>query len=201
MADTEKKFTLVSERFQRLRLTETIGKKGKPMTQEEFAASIHLSPSTVKRYETKNPVLTETALLYFARYFKTTINYLIGETEIKDPLLYYQEEMRIEDEALDAYETECRVKVERIKALFELCGYSYENIENSKEYIANGFAEALGEKSIFPGPHKLTDPEGLNDTIYLSDEELENIKRLLGDAVAFECFRIKRGRDKKDGNG
>ena len=40
----------------------------------------------------------------------------------------------------------------------------------------------------------------MNETIYLSDAELENIKQQLGYTVAFECYRIKRGRDKCNGN-
>ena len=195
--EKEKAFTLVGERLRLLRETKTTGEKRMHMSQDELGEALNLSKPTIGRYERDNPTLGLSTLEHIAKFFNTTVAYLTGATDIKDPLLYYQEEMRIEDKALDAYETECRVKVERIKALFELCGYSYENVEGTAEYDFDG----LQGEQFFPGPHKLTDPAGLNDTIYLSDDELENIKRLLGDAVAFECFRIKRGRDKKDGNG
>jgi len=197
MADVEKSFTLMSERLKRLRETETTGEKRKNMSQSELADALNLSEATIKRYETKNPTLGLTTLEHIAKYFNTTVDYLTGTTDIKDPLLYYQSLEEDSAEGYNQYENDRLAVIERTKALFNMCGYNYENIDNSPGYEFDG----LQGEQFFPGPHKLTDPEGLNDTIYLSDGELENIKRLLGDAVAFECFRIKRGRDKKDGNG
>lgn len=196
MSNVENSYTLVSERLKRLRETETTGKKRKNMSQTELAEALNLSEATIKRYETNNPTLGKTTLEHIARFFKTTVDYLTGVTDIKNPLLYYRSMEEASIDGLVQYENDRLAGIEKLKALFDVCGYQYESIDGSVEYDFGG----LNNEQSFPGPHKLIDPEGLNDDIYFSDKELENLKRLLSDAIAFECFRIKRGRDKKDGN-
>ena len=194
----EKTFTLVSSRLQLLRKTETVGKgrKGKFMSQAELADALHLSEMTIKRYENNNPTLGQSTLAYLATFFNTTDAYLSGATDIKDPLLYYKSLDDAAAEGLSKYETEIQVEIEKIKNLFLMCGYQYENISGTSSYDFDG----IGAPAVYGGPHKLIDPQGINETIYLSDDELENIKRQLGDMVAFECFRILRRRGKENGN-
>ena len=198
--DTKKEntYTLVSSRLKSLRKTETVGKgkKGKFMSQVELADALHLSEPTIKRYEKNNPTLGQSTLEYLAVFFNTTVAYLTGATDIKDPLLYYKTLDDADAEVVSQYETEIQVKIEKIKNLFLMCGYQYENISGTASYDFDG----IGAPAVYDGPHKLIDPQGVNETIYLSDDELENIKRQLGDMVAFECYRIKRGRDKCNGN-
>ena len=194
----EKTFTLVSSRLQLLRKTETVGKgkKGKFMSQAELADALHLSEMTIKRYENNNPTLGQSTLAYLATFFNTTVAYLSGTTDIKDPLLYYKTLDDAAAEGLSLYETEIQAENERIKNLFLMCGYQYENISGTSSYDFDG----IRAPPVYDGPHKLIDPQGINETIYLSDAELENIKQQLGYTVAFECYRIKRGRDKCNGN-
>lgn len=194
----ENTYTLISTRLRLLRKSETVGKgkKGKYMSQAELADALHLSEMTIKRYENKNPTLGQTTLEYLATFFNTTVAYLTGATDIKDPLLYYKTLDDAAAEGMSQYETEIQAENERNKNLFAMCGYKYENISGTAVYEFDG----IEGPAVYDGPHKLIDPQGINETIYISDDELKNIKRQLGDAVAFECYRIKRGRDNRNGN-
>ena len=191
----ENTYTLMSCRLQKLRKTETIGKgkNGKCMSQSDLANALHLSVMTIKRYENNNPMLGESTLSHFAAFFNTTVAYLTGATDIKDPLLYYK---TLDDEALSEYMLAEHAETERIKNLFAMCGYQYKNISHTACYEFDGIAAPKR----YNGPHELTDPKGINETIYLSDEELENLKHQLYDTIAFECYRIRRGRGEHNGN-
>lgn len=192
----EKAYTLVSARLRLLRETETVGKKRKYMSQEELGAALNFSLSTIKRYESNNPTLGQTTLECIATFFNTTVAYMTGASDIKDPLLYYKSLDDAADYGMSRYETEIQAENERNKNLFAMCGYKYENISRTAVYDFDG----IEGPAVYDGPHKLIDPQGVNETIYISDDELKNIKRQLGDTVAFECYRIKRGRDNRNGN-
>ena len=192
----ENAYTLVSARLRLLRETETVGKKRKYMSQAELGAALNFSLSTIKRYENNNPTLGQTTLECIATFFNTTVAYLTGASDIKDPLLYYKTLDDAADDEMSRYETEIQAENERTKNLFAICGYKYENISRTAAYDFDG----IEAPAVYDGPHKLIDPQGVNETIYISDDELENIKRQLGDMVAFECYRIKRGRDNRNGN-
>ena len=192
----ENTYTLISTRLRLLRKSETVGKKRKYMSQAELGEALNLSVMTIKRYENKNPTLGQTTLEYLATFFNTTVAYLSGATDIKDPLLYYKTLDDAADYEMSRYETEIQAENERNKNLFAMCGYKYENIGGTAAYEFDG----IEVPAVYEGPHKLVDPQGINEVIYLSDDELENIKRQLGDTVAFECYRIKRGRENRNGN-
>lgn len=187
----QSKKNIVGERIALLR--EGIG-----ASQEEFAEMIGLQDRTqVHRYEKGTSIPKKSRLAKIADITNTTVSYIRGETNTRDPILYYEELRNAEDAGLADLEIERLSKIERIKSLFNLCGFKYENIESTAQYEFDG---ATGPKE-FNGPHKIMDPQEINDIIYLSDEELKALQERLGDTVAFECFRIKRGRDKENGNG
>ncbi len=173
-------------------LRESIG-----VSQESFADMIGLSDRTqVYRYEKGQAVPGKKRLKKIAEIANTTVAYLLGETDIKDPLLYYQATETAADEGYSEYIAEETAKVEHLKSFFNRCGYLYENISNEACYE---FAVFDGKQPI--GPHKLTDKTGLSDPLYLSDEEIKSLFANMSDALAFECFRIIRRRDKENGNG
>ena len=95
------------------------------MSQAELADALHRSEMTIKRYENNNPTLGQSTLAYLATFFNTTVAYLSGTTDIKDPLLYYKTLDDAAAEGLSLYETEIQVENERIKNLFLMCGYQY----------------------------------------------------------------------------
>lgn len=167
------------------------------VSQENFAEMIGLSDRTqVYRYEIGKALPGKKRLKKIADATNTTVEYLLGETDIKDPLLYYKTLDDAAAEGMSQYETEIQAENERNKNLFAMCGYKYENISRTAVYDFDG----IEGPAVYDGPHKLIDPQGINETIYISDDELKNIKRQLGDTVAFECYRIKRGRENRNGN-
>lgn len=172
-------------------LRESIG-----VSQENFADMIGLSDRTqIYRYEKGQAVPGKKRLKKIADVANTTVAYLLGETDIKDPLLYYQATEAAADEGYSEYIAEETAKIEHLKSFFNRCGFLYENIGNEARYDF-----AVFDNKQPAGPHKLTDKRGLTDTLYLSDEEINGLFSNMSDALAFECFRILRMRDKENGN-
>lgn len=181
-------------------------KENSKVSQETMAAIIGKSRSTLVRCERgelgkKGEIkLKDTDLALFARLVGVCVPYILGETDIADPVEYEMQLDKEEDEALASIEEYRLEKIKQYETLFKLCGFQYENIEHKAEYDFCAFFEGV---PYYEGPHKLTEQNAAGDTaaLYLSDDELEKLKDRLGDTVAFECFRIKRGRDNDNGNG
>lgn len=184
-------------------------KENRKAAQQTLADILGISRSTLDRCERgelgkKGEIkLKNTDLALFARLVGVCVPYILGETDIADPVEYEMQLDKEEDEALTSIEEYRLEKIKQYETLFKLCGFQYENIEYTTEYMRDAFCAFFGEAPYYGGPHKLTEQNAAGDTValYLSDDELEKLKDRLGDTVAFECFRIKRGRDNDNGNG
>ncbi len=180
---------------------------GKRLTQAQLAEKMGLSEEQIKRYEKyglpKRPGVRNAKALLLAKIFGVVPEYIKGETSIKDPLQYYawleQSEAEAEDAALaGAAEVfaEEEAREVRYKNLFSMCGYQYEYIGRTTAYDFGG----ISGTTQYNGPHELRDSQGTNNALYLNDDELKYLMQRLSDTVAFECYRIQRGRDKSHGN-
>lgn len=184
-------------------------KENSKVSQETLAAILGKSRSTIDRCERgelgkKGEIkLKDTDLALFARLVGVCVPYIIGETDIADPMEYELQLDREEDEALTSIEEYRLEQIRQYETLFKLCGFQYENIEYNPEYMRDAFCAFFEDAPYYGGPHKLTEQNAAGDAValYLSDDELEKLKERLYDTVAFECFCIKRGRDKDNGNG
>ena len=53
--------------------------------QKEFAALLHVSQATYSRYETGELDIPHSALQILADYYHTSVDYLLGRTDTKEP--------------------------------------------------------------------------------------------------------------------
>lgn len=184
---------LEAQRIKDLRVKTIRG--GKKLTQAQLAEEIGVSDEQIKRYEKnglpESPGVRNTKAEQLAKIFGVVPEYIKGETDISDPLLYYSQLEQDRDEAMSAYYAEEKAQIARYKNLFELCGFTYEYIGNTAEY---DFA-----KHQYDGPHKLRDKNKTLRPLYLTDEELSDLITKLEEHTLFECFCISRRR--RNGNG
>ncbi len=201
LVSVKAKKELINSFTRKIEVLSTI--RGKNVSEENFAQMLGISRLTLRRVEdgdigkTEELRLNDEQISWICTLTNTHPNYVMCETDIKDPAVYHREMSRIEDEALEAYENEEKAKIESLRAFFNECGYLYEYIGNEGWYM---FADD-GQEPAPAGPHKLTEKDGDADTFYLSSTELEELKSRLSDTIAFEHFRIIRRRDKENGNG
>ena len=171
------------------------GRKRSSMSQEELGEALNYSREQIGRYERGEVIPDNKVLASIARLLGTTVDYITGETDIIDPGEYYNHLEKISNEAANDYYVEEIAKYEQLKNLFIMCGYEYDNMG-----AAFDFQDFSSSAEHFYGPHKLTDPNDINTTIYLSDEEINQLKQTIHDTIAFECYRIARTRRLNNGN-
>lgn len=53
--------------------------------QKEIAELLHISQATYSRYETGDLEIPHSALQTLADFYKTSVDYLLGRTDIRDP--------------------------------------------------------------------------------------------------------------------
>lgn len=53
--------------------------------QKEIAELLHISQATYSRYETGDLEIPHSALQTLADFYKTSVDYLLGRTDISDP--------------------------------------------------------------------------------------------------------------------
>ena len=53
--------------------------------QKEIAKILHVSQATYSRYETGELDIPHSALQTLADFYKTSVDYLLGRTDVKDP--------------------------------------------------------------------------------------------------------------------
>lgn len=189
---------------------EIVSLKSKKISQERIASILGIGRLKFRRAlcgdvgKSGKLRLNEEQLILIGYLTGSHIAYITGETDVRNEISYsaYCELTAENDEAMDAYYDYQREQNEKTATLLALCGYKYENIEDTTEYTRDECLWDFQDGYIrhYAGPHKITD-NITEDTIYVSDRDLEKLKERLYDTVAFECFCIKRGRDKDNGNG
>lgn len=55
------------------------------LPQRELAALLHVSQTTYSRYETGTLDIPSSSLIYLARFYKTSVDYLLGLTDNPKP--------------------------------------------------------------------------------------------------------------------
>lgn len=70
---------MLGERLKELR-------KEKKLLQKELAYDLNLSQETISLYETNRREPDYTTLIKIADYFNVSVDYLLGRTDIKDPM-------------------------------------------------------------------------------------------------------------------
>ncbi len=172
---------------------------GKKLTQAQLAEEIGVSDEQIKRYEKnglpKSPGVRNAKAEQLARIFGVVPEYIKGETDISDPLLYYSQLEQDRDEAMSVYYAEEKARIARYKNLFMMCGFTYEYIGNTAEY---DFQDSGRGVHHYDGPHKLRDKNKTLRPLYLTDKELSALIEKLEEHTLFECFCIVRRR--RNGN-
>ncbi|MCI8388985.1 MAG: helix-turn-helix transcriptional regulator [Clostridiales bacterium] len=124
---------MLSERLKTLR-------KKKGITQTQLAEEFHISAGTVGNWETGNREPDYETLLKLAKYFEVTVDYLLGNDEIKkSPTVDSTTE---EDEELIEYLEELKNRPE-MRMLFSLSkGATKKDVEDAVRII-----QALRERN------------------------------------------------------
>lgn len=181
-------------------LREKTLRNGKKLTQAQLAERIGVDVETIKRYEKnglpESPGVRNTKAEQLAQIFGVVPEYIKGETDISDPLLYYSQLEQDRDEAMSAYYADEKARIARYKNLFEMCGFTYEYIGNTAGY---DFQDSGRGVHHYEGPHKIRDKNKTLRTLYLTDGELSDLLAQLEEHTLFECFCISRRR--RNGNG
>ena len=60
-------------------------REDKDLNQEEIAKLLHVSQATYSRYESGVLDISAAALAILAEFYKTSIDYLLGLTDVKEP--------------------------------------------------------------------------------------------------------------------
>ncbi len=172
-------------------------KNVKEWSQEELAENIGVDTQTIGRYERMECSVSNSsaeALAQLSGYIK---EYWLGLTECKTEYEYMEE-------CLDAAATDQgRIieyqnrKREKIKKLFELCGFGYEDFNDGS--AAHDFIEFSGDEAAIAElqhaienktPHKITDysKKRFNHSVYLSDDDLTELTQSINGLVGYFCY-------------
>ena len=60
-------------------------REDKELKQKDIAELLHISQATYSRYETGDLDIPHSALQQLADYYKTSVDYLLGRTDQKEP--------------------------------------------------------------------------------------------------------------------
>ena len=95
-------------RFKKLRLE-------KGMTQQDFAEKFYLNKSSISRYEKNKQIPEMDTLLKFTRFFDVSLDYLMGNSDIKKPeeIIYINAFHKLSDDGLT------KEDIDIVKAMIE----------------------------------------------------------------------------------
>lgn len=173
-----------SERIKELR------KSVPNLTQDELAKAIGCDRITIRRWERHNVTRVNIEQLdLLVKFFKTTPEYILGETDIRDPDEYFY--FALGEYGEDENLTYKRAKEAHTKSFFDLCGFEYSDTDitpGPEEFLPDLTDNGLRH-------HKLHRKAGRFQDLYLSDGELKQLMDSMSNYVEFECYKILKNRD------
>lgn len=167
-------------------------------TQEMLAQAVGFEKQAAHRWE--NPEAKyrtrDEVLLKLARHWNVMPEYLAGDTDIKDPVLFYAQEEAALDAAADEYFHERQAERVRMENLFHKCGFQY---RDSSEYgpfdfVGVGIGHLDKPEMEFAAvtgrTYQLIDLRTPSrPPAYFNGAELEALIEGLHSTIAFECFK------------
>lgn len=159
--------------------------------QEETAAAIFRSVSQYARYEKGQSAVPPDSIKALAEHWNIPPEYLEGKTDTKDKYKFYLECEEAADEAGEDEQKAVRAQRERLKCLFEECGYTIDILVGTAKYDFSDSPIAA---------YTLKDKHGKFPTAELNEEDLPVIIAGLHEAVAYECFKAINKRGHENGN-
>lgn len=154
-------------------------KNEKHITYKELADSLGIAEATVRNYAHQRSRMSASVARLFQELTGIISPYWTGEADCK---AWDEFQMDQFEAACDAYaeiqEAE-QLQAERFCALFDICGFRYENLSLIPAYE---FGEQLS------GSHRITSKSTPDITADLNDTELKAIITRLSAEIELECF-------------
>lgn len=165
-------------------------------SQAVLAERIDVDTQTVGRYERMESSVSNSSAEALARLSGYIKEYWLGITECKTNDEFTEE--CADAAASEQYQEELylRHKREKVKALFEICGFGYENMADGRydfiEYSDNEAIIAEHRSAIENHtPNKITDysQHFFTTPVYLSDDDLTVLAQNISCLIGYTCYR------------
>lgn len=157
------------------------------ITQEKLAEMIGKSEQIVRMYEKGTQAIPQNTIKDLADIFNVIPEYIEGITECTTRMQYAIELEKQADGGASAYWDQVEQEQNKLRALFDVCGYGYEYDVRAQTII--DFAPVATNKpaDIPAGPYKLT-PKTTGQPCWLSQKAFEELIDRLKYTVSFACF-------------
>lgn len=165
-------------------------------SQAVLAESIGVDTQTIGRYERMESSVSNSSAEALARLSGYIKEYWLGITECKTNDAFTEE--CANDAASEQHQEELylRRQREKVKTLFEFCGFGYENMADDKY----DFIEYSGNETIIAEhrlalenhtPNKITDysQQFFTAPVFLSNDDLNMLAQNISCLIGYTCYR------------
>lgn len=150
------------------------------ITYKTLAENIGVAEATVRNYVHLRSTMNREIAHSFQQYTGIIWQYWIGETDCKTLEEYQIEQFEAASEAYNEIQEDERRRIGLYRAIFDSCGFQYENVSYTPAYEFNPEAE---------GSHRITNRDAPKITAVFSDSEINDLFSRLHDMIEFECYK------------